>query len=556
MRKVIAILAVLCSLFVLGYFFPFSLRIDVVNEKGDAVNSNIEVYWNNNRVRSVFGNNTKFLLPSGEYEIKVSSYGYQNESALLMNRLVSYKAVSEQRIELSPKKVDLDVGYYEPTGTVRLLPSITVEGVTIQGEQVNASFSKPPVLDFGFYAVRAETEDFLEDFLIEGDDIGARYLEPKNAIFLSLEEFSFVKNFYRDYLDMQDAIDLNFKGHPKQYYLYYQDEVLSLGDMLLLLAEEEAYIKSGLEPVYFVLKGKEYSYGGEDYGDMLDGKAYVDSELNQRLRKSDIAFSYDIESGRYVHQETGISPCSDPVFLRHAENPVCADADINPWFSEIVGDETGWPWVSGLSGIDLILDISEDYGIPATFYMVGYEVSVYEELEPDIVDRIQRLVDSGFIEIGSHTYHHSLLGKDIDRDKEEANASRKFLEEKFETDVVGFRGPYLSLIGDDVEVNAEVLGSLGYEYASNEDSYSGEGAEGKPIRAYTLAHAPGSFLVQLGWWYDDIIVLDHPWNMYYSEIEVDDQIKLIKNSRSAELYKAKVLASVSYGFVPSLVRDI
>ena len=59
---------------------------------------------------------------------------------------------------------------------------------------------------------------------------------------------------------------------------------------------------------------------------------------------------------------------------------------------------------------DAILNLLKEYGIHATFFVIGQNVSYY----PDV---LKREVEGGH-EIGNHTYHHVLLSKISEKEAE------------------------------------------------------------------------------------------------------------------------------------------
>lgn len=578
------------SLFLILYFLPFKYTIITVNEHEVQTNATISLYWHHHKIWTKYGSNVSFYLPSSAYQVEVEAYGFKKQKHTMKNRLFNFTFHKKDQFLLHPIYIPLArFNYYDPTGTVEIYPGFTVSGTTIQGDEAEQSFNQSPIIPFGYYSVKIFTPYFTTYASFEGDiykdNTTELYLEPKEEYTIQEQDLTYIENFFHDYinLSLEDQMDSYFEGYPMQYYLYNNEEIMSLGDMFLLFCEKEAYQQSGRWPQYFIMPGKEYQIGGEEpcytslysgyvpenlgnkfYGEEL---SYELPDLNQHNNLMPIAFSYDIESGRYVPSgHEGISPCESEIYAMGIdENEIdCEDADYMAWFTPTIGKQTlddyPYPWVSGIKGFEDLIFLSTEYGIASTYYMVGKEVEVYEELNPTIVEQTRELAEQGLVEIGSHSYYHNRLGThSIEFDTEQIELSKEYLEEKFDTEVIGIRGPYFSMIGDDPEINAEVLGEIGFEYCSNEwndyEELAGE-AINKHVNVYILTHEKQSKLRQIPEWYEHVITIDHPWNLYYDEFEEDDKVYLQENLDIADEYRALVLASVSYGYIPTLVKDI
>jgi hypothetical protein len=592
-KKYIYIASIILIIFLILYFLPFKYNIQAVNEHNTPINTTISIYWHDYKIWTTYGDTKYFYLPSSNYQIEIEAYGFTKQKYEMRNRLFDYKLSKEEIITMHPKQIDLaSFEYYEPTGTVNLSPAFNVTGTTIQGDVIEQTYDNAPIIPFGFYSITAFTPYFIDYIGFEGDvysnNTSIVYLEPKpENIIISNEDLTYIENFFHDYIELSIAnkIDPDFAGYPMQYYLYSNKTVISLGDMFLLFCEKQAYEQSEKDTVYFVLKEKEYSVGGEGtcYSSMLEGNIPEDTgnifykkeipfllpELNQHNYKIPIGLSYDIESGRYEHNENkndSISPCKNEIYsLGIDENEIdCEDADYMAWFTPTIGKQTfteyDYPWVSGIKGFEDLIFLSTEYGIPSTYYMVGKEIVIYEELAPNLIEQTKELVDKDLIEIGTHTYYHTKLGThSVEFDKEQIELSKNYLEEKFDTKVVGIRGPYFSMIGNEEETNAKALSEIGIEYYSNEwsDYKTKENdAESKPVNTYILTQASPSRLKRMSNWYLYVITVDHPWNLYYDEIEIDGKVYMQENTRISEHYKALVLSAISYGYIPTLVKDI
>jgi len=575
------------------YFLPFVYKLQIVNEKNDSINTTVVIYWHNYKLSTGYGSKLSFILPSSSYEVEITSYGYKTQRFAVKNRLFNYRLIKRQTGTIHPKEISLaKFEYLDPTGTVKVYPKFRITGTTIQGDNVEQQYDNPPTIQSGYYSVDIYTDYFTVNLTFQGENLTGNssiiFLEPnKENTLLDETELGYIENYFNDYINLSNLrkMDLYHRGYPKQYYLYSRKKILSLGDMFLLFCEKEAYKQSKRDPVYFVMPNKAYSLNGTYpcYASMLEGKVpkgigekfygskieFPIAELNQHKNRLAIAFSYDIESGRYLNKgndENGIGPCTDEVYSLGIpkENLDCNDADYTAWFTPLLGQarftEYPYPWVSGILGFKEILSFSSKYGIPSTYYIVAREINVYEELAPEVVEETKYLVKQGLVEIGSQTYYHTRLGiHSIDFDKEQILASKAFLENEFDTNVTGIRGPYFSLIGNSTETNAKVLNALGFSYSSNEyTSYISKISEApnKPVNAYILSHAPASLISLFPVWYTYVITVDHPWNMYYSEITKDGYTYLEENPIISDYYRAMVLSTISEGYIPYLVKDI
>lgn len=100
---------------------------------------------------------------------------------------------------------------------------------------------------------------------------------------------------------------------------------------------------------------------------------------------------------------------------------------------------------------DEILDILKEYGVKATFFMIGENAAAHP-------DTVRRVIEEGH-EIGNHTYSHkkaSTLTSDML--KQELGKSDAFFEEQFSYKPTLFRPP----AGDIGEETLETVNELGY----------------------------------------------------------------------------------------------
>ena len=109
--------------------------------------------------------------------------------------------------------------------------------------------------------------------------------------------------------------------------------------------------------------------------------------------------------------------------------------------------------------MDVILKMFDDHSVKATFFTLGWIAKRY----PDIV---RQIVDNGH-EIASHGMNHERVN-DLNRSEflQDAQSSRKLLEDMGGCQVRGYRAPSFS-IGEKNQWALEVLSEAGYEYSSS-----------------------------------------------------------------------------------------
>ncbi|UCH88101.1 MAG: polysaccharide deacetylase family protein [Thermoplasmata archaeon] len=109
-------------------------------------------------------------------------------------------------------------------------------------------------------------------------------------------------------------------------------------------------------------------------------------------------------------------------------------------------------------GLPKILAMLDKYDIRATFFVVGNIAEKYPEIIKDLSQKH---------EVGSHGYHHESFNE-MDKTKMGAlNKSKKLLEKITETEVLGFRAPYLRVCNE----LYTVLDDLGFEYDASMASF-------------------------------------------------------------------------------------
>ncbi|MBT5022204.1 polysaccharide deacetylase family protein [Candidatus Woesearchaeota archaeon] len=624
----LCVLAVLVVLGVTAYLlWPFTYELYVYNSKGDSLVANVTIVNSEGLVEfQDFRHYADIDLWKGNYNVIVTVKGYVVEQFEVSNQLGFRKNKDVfQQIILEPKYINLtQFSFFDPTTALNIFPEIKAIGKNILGEHISETYFIESIdavdsnLMYGDYYLIIGDEffngvaEFRGDLVFQDDLLTNDIVLKSNSKFLKLNnvEFNYVKNFVKDYMlySSEGEFELENRGLPRQYYLYNQDELISLGKMLFLLCQAETFNAMGVEPEeYFVPREQLYEFGLEPqnvvgcYARGLTGEipqevlATVDGadsivkledalffvltgddegfeysinsvdDLNIEVRGINVGFTFDVESGRYVFEENNfaVSPCEFVTYgigLNSSEL-ICDDPALVAWMSPRRGtvsfDEYAYPVVSGIVGYDQTLSYGELYGIPVTNYYVQKDLLAFEETEPELISRTQKLVDLGLIEVGSHTRYHTHLGL-VDKDvaKLELIESREFLEEYFGSSVVGIRAPYQSMIGDE-KTYAVALGDAGYEYFTQLGEYVGL--------------VPGSNVLHKQWngnWQyfsetksdevifmldnkDYLITLDHPWNMAYA-----DDVVLKEKPDSLVNHRANILSVVANGGIPTLAKDI
>lgn len=106
-----------------------------------------------------------------------------------------------------------------------------------------------------------------------------------------------------------------------------------------------------------------------------------------------------------------------------------------------------------------LLDIFDEGGIKATFFVLGYVANQFPEL-------IQKVAEAGH-EIGVHSYYHRKVSQITpDQFREDVIQAREAIEKITSTRVAGYRAPMFSL--DKKSLWAlEILNDLGFKYDSS-----------------------------------------------------------------------------------------
>lgn len=147
-----------------------------------------------------------------------------------------------------------------------------------------------------------------------------------------------------------------------------------------------------------------------------------------------------------------------------------------------------------------ILDILDNYGVKATFFVNGHTGSAMEE-------RYKAIVDRGHA-IGIHTYTHDYdnVYGGLDKFQQEIESLRKYILDVTGTDTTLFRFPGGSsnTIADDIKPYITWLNENGYSYW-DWNSSSGDATSKKP----TAAEIVENCMVQADAGYKNLVILMH-----------------------------------------------
>ncbi len=606
---IICFVVVVVAIALAYLFWPFRYDVEIQNSLENPILARITLQDDQNR--TVF-NGTRGVLNltlwKGSYHVVVHSVGFvPKEYQVSVPFGIRWNRIVRQVVVLDPKYIDLAAfEFHDPTTYLNLSPSLSVRGRNVLGELVSEVYPSPQLLMYGDYFIHAEDGLFSSDVEFHGDAFLVDGLVSRNVILdpgdqfliLSDNEAGYVQNFLHDYLNFsaRNLLDEDDLGFPDQFYLFQRDEVLSPGKMLFLWCEIMTYDAMNVSVrTFFIPRDQVFVEGaavpsvGDCYRSVLSGAiprsigdaditdlvvrdilgsssfSFVLPDLNHAKRRLDIAFSFDIESGRYVSDiaaSGALSPCTDANYsLGLADDELlCSSPAIVAWMSPraspYLHDEFPYPQVSGLLGFREIVGYSERYGIPTTNYFTKKDLLAFAILDPVLVDRSKALVQNGLMEVGSHTRYHTnlnLVGPELGR--REIYESKIFLEEFFNTTVYGFRAPYLSVLGSE-DAYARTLWELGFSYYSQSSPYAGR------VSWYPIVHKPwsgGSYggplslhdVKEMIKYRSYIITLDHPWNIYYRDGPV-----LVEDPSLPDHYRAEILTAISNGAIPTTVREL
>lgn len=511
---------------------------------------------------------------------------------------------------LKPKKVSLkSLDFVEPTGSLELEPEIKITGTNVLGEQVRIeSYDQSETLIFGNYTVEAETDSFQGQFKLIGNQTKVDGVQTKKIsmkpkrdyYFLSREEVDHTFNFLEDYLSLSssDIIPKKDRGFPEQFYLYKKDKIVSLGDMVFLACElKSSGKKENEKQKFFLPKSRTYSFGGnasdasECYRQILSGKVppqindqplenfliktatdkFITAEfeikgLNSNYRVAKLAFSYDIEAGRYLHEgnknNKTISPCAGSQYNMglSQDELVCDNANKLGWYTPLLGENTltnhPYPVSSGISGWRDILNYSENYGIPITHFIVVRDYKAFKKSEKELSEKLKEMIEQGYVEVGSHSYYHSrfdtLSSKEV---KKDLKITRDFFESELNTTLVGFRAPYHKQFENRTKLEL-ILNETGYKYISNRQISFEQGLVNSKPMDFAVTYSPIREFKQLPLFIENVVGLAHPWNLYYNVTRKNGVKYLKENPKKSKLGKATLLVAVANGAIPRKLKEV
>lgn len=606
-RTVIVIILLTASVSLLSYLlWPFEYTLTITNSKGNEVVSDVTIEdENGNIIVDSRGGQVRENLWKGVYIVTIHSNGYEIEKFEIDNR-IGFDAEFEIRhdVVLEPIVISLNMfRFYDPTKTIRLSPEFLINGTDILGDAVNSEINVSSKVIYGNYTVAASTENFGRTFSLLGEKIVVNETKTdeltlgpnENFMVIDGKEVGYILNFLGDYLILssdESVIDFD-KGFPKQFYLYKKDHVVSMGDMVFLMCERRSYEISGADPTFFVPLDKNFRIAGSSenetdcYASALNGNipsmlggtevsdfVFNDAtgssggtnlemvNLNSKERKVEVAFSFDIEAGRYVRDDNkgdgALSPCDRNLYSLGLDQDeiICDDADKIAWFSGLFNStEDGYPWSSAVQGYRDIVSYSERYGIPVTHFIVQRDYKALGQLYPETTDYLREMVDKDLVEIGSHTrYHSNFETLDAQEILEDMRESKIFFEGEFNMTIEGFRAPY-HRIGDYGDF-VEALRSSGYSYWSNNPtSFDSGEIQQKPYN-FAMTYSSISRLRSIMSSQERVVTLAHPWNLYYDEYTISGETYLRRNDTNAKLSRSSILTAISEGGVPLKLKDL
>ncbi len=577
---------------IVAYFLcPVFVHVEFVNTKNLPIDGIVLIDGSD----VAEGDAVNFFFPRGDFEVTYTGK-FRAPVKVFLKRHWHPLPVWEKVI-LEPAPFNFEkIPIYDPNEFVELFPQIKVAGKSLDNDAVDLNIEKSTLFPIGEYDITFSTQFFEKTAHFspqELQELEKITLYPNNqTVLLGTREVAWIENFMREYLELSAQCIIQDKGFPKQLYLYSKNATLSLGDMLFVLCQ-----KHSNAAVFFSPKNQDYFLGAqadECYPGLIQGtipasingvrteQFIYDSlssvtrtipfsfgNLNQKQHLLDWAMSFDIEYGRYVPEEgkseATFSTCE--IISDYLTKEQCENADLAGWVSESSGiwwfGEYDYPVSSGVIGWRYILELSDNFGIPTTQYLVLKDIDLFKKKDAALFALSKELVDEGLVEVGSHTKSHPLLGKvPYDLAMDELSGSKKELEILYNTTIFGFRNPYLSLVQGDSVKNEQALAESGYSYYSLYGDYSKT-----IINNRTLEHKPINFYGYMGYASPEhlnaaisqrryIISLDHPWNIYFTELETDRGILLEEQPKQPVQMKALILEALSKGVHFTTVEEI
>lgn len=585
MKRILVLLGLALLLYLL---IPVRVQVGVENTLQLPQEAKLRLYGSGIPLHGTNTASQVYYLPKGLYFFTADRYGFRPAREIMFVwRSSSRKIVMEERY------IRLNWTFTDPTGTIALDPSFAVQGVDVRGQEIDTVLRRHDALPYGWYQVRVHDVHFERTYPLEGHVLNASgfRLMPNDRFYtVTRQEYEYVANFMREYLQLssQGIIDEPLRGYPKSYHLATRDRTLSFGDMVFLLCEAAAY--NGTAEGYFVPANKKYTVADDVFdasacyrhalagyvplsinhtamSSLLGNGSYYpwDEMVNEKGRKGLLALTFDVESGRYINGRnkglSAIDPCSSDVARKGLPAGVsCDDADLIGWFTNVDGEPNGsipYPWSSGIIGYRDILELSTQTGIKATHFMVVRELEVYREYDPLLLEQLRAAAAAGLVEVGLHSrYHSNLEHADPEHVAQELAEDKLLLETAFGTAVQGYRAPYLSILQNNLSLHESALLAANFTYYTHDLGTRGVSLQHKPYTMYYLAERDISEIGGHANYYGYAMSLDHPWNLYYSEVRSGDDWYLQYNASRAGRAKALVLEAVSEGYVPVTVREL
>ena len=341
--------------------WPFRYNIVISNEKEDFVLSSVEIVNHKGKIVSEeYGYNISTKLWKGEYKVSIKAKGYQDIDINIDNKIgPRFNKDISNEIKLKPKLINIStIRYTDPTEYLDLSPEMHAIGKNILGDLVDINYNHNEEIIYGDYMLYLSDPYFEADARLEGDVFYQDNVKRKKIrmspndkfIILNVDEIENIMNYMDDFLELSydGVLSKSEKGFPRQFYLYKKDQIVSLGNMIFLSCQKRTFDVQNIQEdkrTYFVSKQQDiFRFVNESenikecYADILKGevprkigsekisdviyrevtreentKDYEIGLLNSDKKGIDIGFTFDIESGRYVWEDDGlsISPCQD-----------------------------------------------------------------------------------------------------------------------------------------------------------------------------------------------------------------------------------------------------
>lgn len=141
--------------------------------------------------------------------------------------------------------------------------------------------------------------------------------------------------------------------------------------------------------------------------------------------------------------------------------PNVFSVDLEDWYQGLEIDIDDWgPYRPRLyQGLQPLLDLLEEAGVRATFFVLGYQAERTPEVVRDLVTRGH--------EIASHGYTHRFVYRQKPEEfRRELKRARDVLEQLSGQRVIGYRAPFFSITADALWA-LDILAEEGYLYDSS-----------------------------------------------------------------------------------------